>query len=191
MRIRSVATLLVAVVMAIGVVGPVAAANPARDAARLVSAATPTGQNVPSAAGQLDAKAWASVKTELDSSHLPRSTSVSGGVKTTFYTLPSGSMLSLSEAVGGKVSIAPQLSVGACGFLRLCVWLNPGDQLIVAAGSFTALTFIICLAGPIACGVASVVAAATFQAISNRGYICPNYMIVEVLFSPGTVRGCY
>jgi hypothetical protein len=63
--------------------------------------------------------------------------------------------------------------------------------LIVAAGSFAGLTAIICMAGPAACVVAAVVAAAVFQAISNQDYICPNYMVVEVLFSPGTIRGCY
>jgi hypothetical protein len=47
--------------------------------------------------------------------------------------------------------------------------VSRGDQLIVAAGSFYALTAIICPA----CIVAGTVAAAAFQAISNRGYICP------------------
>jgi hypothetical protein len=156
-----------------------------------VLAATPTAQNLPLSSGQVDQKQWASIKAELDSSKLPRSTSVGNGVRTTTYTVPSGSMLSLSEPAGGGSSISPQLSVGGCGFLRLCVWLNRGDQLIVAAGSFAALTAMICLAGPAACVVASAVAAATFQAISNRGYICPNYMVVEILFSPGWIRGCY
>jgi hypothetical protein len=156
-----------------------------------VSAATPTAQRAPASSGQFDPKAWASVKAALDASKLAKSTSLLDGVRTTKYTLADGSILSLSEPVGSRSGISPKLSVGGCGFFRLCVWLNRGDQLIVAAGSFAALTYIICFAGPIACGFALTVAAAVFQAINNRGYICPNYMIVEILFSPGTIRGCY
>lgn len=154
-------------------------------------AATPTIKGAPDATGQLDSKTFASVKKELDSSNLAKSTTISGGVLTTFYTLPGGSMLSLSEPTKVKGTIAPAAYLGGCGFLRLCVWLNRGDQLIVAAGSFAALTALICLAGPAACVVAAAVAAAVFQAISNRGYICPHYMVVEVLFSPGVIRACY
>lgn len=156
-----------------------------------VSAASPSADKLQTSSGQMDPKVWASVKKALDSSALTKSTSVLNGVRTYTYTLPSGSALSLSEPAGGRSAISPQLSVGGCGLLRLCVWLNRGDQLIVAAGSFGALTSIICLAGPAACVVAVAVAAATFQAISNRGYICPHYMVVEILFSPGTVRNCY
>lgn len=157
-----------------------------------VSAATPTAPNLPLSSGQMNLKQWAEVKAELDASKLPKSTSLVNGVRTTKYTLPSGSMLSVSEPAGAKNSISPQLSVGTdCGFLRLCVWLNRGDQLVVAAGSFAALTAIVCLAGPAACVVAATVAAAAFQAISNQGYVCPNYMVMEILFSPGTLRACY
>jgi hypothetical protein len=159
-----------------------------------VSAASSTDQARYSS-DQLSPRQWASLKAELDASQLPRSTTLVDGVRTTIYTLPTGSMLSMSEPVHNKSisreNTSPQLSVGGCGFQRLCVWLNRGDQLIVAAGSFAGLTAIICMAGPAACVVAAVVAAAVFQAISNQGYICPNYMVVEVLFSPGTIRGCY
>jgi hypothetical protein len=156
-----------------------------------VSAATPSTQTAAASTGQFDPKAWAAVKAALDASKLTKSVSVVGGVRTTKYTLADGSALALTEPAGSAHGVSPMLSIGGCGFLRLCVWLNRGDQLIVAAGSFAALTAIICIAGPPACVVAATVAAAVFQAINNRGYICPNYMVVEVLFSPGTIRGCY
>jgi hypothetical protein len=64
--------------------------------------------------------------------------------------------------------------------------------MIVMAGAFTALGILICAAVPvIECAVAAGALAAAAVALQQRGYICPNYMVVELAFSPGTIRGCY
>lgn len=141
--------------------------------------------------GQYGPQAWAQIKAQLNSSSLAHEVTVAGGVRTLTYTLPSGSKLVLQEPAGPNV-VTPQWSVGGCGFLRACVWLNRGDQMIVRAGSFTALGILICAAVPaIGCAVVAGALAAAAVALQQRGYICPNYMVVELAFSPGTLRGCY
>ena len=141
--------------------------------------------------GQYSPQAWVQIKAQLNSSSLAHEVTVAGGVRTLTYTLPSGSKLVLEEPVGPGV-VTPQWSVGGCGFLRVCVWLNRGDQMIVMAGSFTTLGILICAAVPlIECAIVAGALAAAATALQQRGYICSHYMVVELAFSPGTLRGCY
>ena len=79
-----------------------------------VSAAGPTAERPPVSSGELTPREWTSIKKNLDASKLPKSTSVVNGVRTIAYTLPTGSMLTLSEPAGGTPSVAPQASVGGC-----------------------------------------------------------------------------
>lgn len=184
---RRLATLAVGLVMlaapsAVSAHSPGAGDSPAVGAAP--ASAVPLG-------GQYSPQAWAQIKAQLNSSSLAHKVTVADGVRTFTYTLPSGSKLVLEEPVGPNV-VTPQWSVGGCGFLRVCVWLNRGDQLIVMAGVFGVLAAAICFAVPvIGCIVVAGALAAANQALNNRGYICPNYMVVELAFSPGTIRGCY
>jgi hypothetical protein len=163
-------------------------------AATPVSAADPSSGQIPQAtSGQASPSQWAQLKADLNASSLPRSVTVSGGVRTITYTLASGSKLVLTEPAGGTTGQpSPQFSVGGCGFLRLCVWLNRGDQLVLLAGGVYALTAMICIASlGVACVVVGTALVMGLQYIMNRGYVCPNYEVIELAFSPGTIRGCY
>jgi hypothetical protein len=158
------------------------------------TARTATGDAPAQALGastELNQQEWAQLKAELNSSTLPRSVTVADGVRTFVYTLASGSQLVLEEPVGRSV-VTTEFSVGGCGFLRLCVWLNRGDQLVVLAGATYLLVAAICLAAPlVGCLVVGAALVMAQQWLNNRGYICSNYLVVELAFSPGTIRGCY
>jgi hypothetical protein len=168
-------------------------------ASLLLAAATPVMATSPSAdqpaqpmRRALSAGQWAQLKAELNATSLPRSVSVEDGVRTITYTLETGSMLVLNEPAGKSNNLRPQLSVGGCGLLTLCVWLNRGDQLVLAAGGTAFLVGVICAASAgLACLVAGVAMAMAFQWISNRGYICSHYLVVVLLPTPGAIKSCY
>lgn len=81
------------------------------------------------------------------------------------------------------------LSVGGCGFLRLCVYFNRTEQRYIAAGASAAIAAAICIAGtPAACVVASTLVAIASVYISDRGGICSGRLRVQVLPYPGRPR---
>jgi len=162
--------------------------------ARAASHVAPAPVVAPTLGEPLSVKQWMEIKAGLDANPKLVKTSSGSGITGTYtYALPDGPKLVLQGAAPAAVKgVSPQFTVTtSCGFLRLCVRLNRGEQLIVMAGSFAALGAAICL---VSAGVACVVVAAALamaaQWLNNRGYVCPNYMLLELAFSPGTIRGC-
>lgn len=89
----------------------------------------------------------------------------------------------------GSQSDPRYLSVGGCGFLRLCIYFNRTEQRYIAAGAGAAVAAAICIAGtPAACVVAATLVAIAGVFISDRGGICSGRLRVQILPYPGRPR---
>jgi len=155
-----------------------------------VSAATPPTFDAPTSGSQMTPQQWATIKADLNASSLPRTVTVSGGIRTFTYTLPSGSTLVLSEPVGPQPELTTDLRVDWCGFFSICVYLNRADQAALAAGGAVALGALICIVGtPAVCVVAGIALAVAASYIGSYGF-CPNELRVELLPWPGGNIGC-
>lgn len=155
-------------------------------------AATPQAPAGPAggSSGQLTTQQWATLKADLNAGSLPRTVTVSGGVRTFTYTLPTGSALVLREPVGQQPEASSELGLGWCGFLQLCVYLNRADQGALAAGGAVALGALICVLGtPAVCVVAGVALAVAASYIGSYGF-CPNLLQVGLLPVPGSNIRC-
>ena len=99
-------------------------------------------------------------------------------------------MLDTGEfAQGARPSDPRSLSVGRCGFLRLCIYFNRTEQRYIAAGSGAAVAAAICIAGtPAACAVAAALVAMANVFISDRGGICRGRLRLQVFPYPGRPR---
>lgn len=181
-----VAMILTVSLMLVGVV-PVSAATPI--------SGDPAGGSSTQSSTQMTPQQWATIKADLNASSLPRTVTVSGGIRTFTYTLPSGSSLVLSEPVGPQpgvpAEVTSQLGVGVCGFFNVCVYLNRTDQGALAAGGAAFLAIAICAipaVGWISCAaVTSALVVAAFY-IAAYGF-CPRDLQVG-LIPPGSDVRC-
>lgn len=132
---------------------------------------------------------WTALKAGLNSSSdFTRQVVVAGGVRTMTYTHTGGSQLELREPVGKVSEVSPELSVGGCGFLQVCVYFNRTDQGAILAGAAAAIAAAICLvASPAGCIVASAAVAIAFYYLTENGR-CPSRLRVRLLPSPGGAR---
>ncbi len=88
------------------------------------------------------------------------------------YTNDKGMVLELNIPSSGKPQLpGDYLRAGGCGFLQLCVYLNPRDQRALIAGGGAALGIAICAAAPPACPFATVALAVAVSWLRDRG-IC-------------------
>lgn len=189
MRLRLV-TVLMAAVLALMY------AEPAVAAARPTAGPSVTAPSATLAGG--DRAMYEQFKAYLTSSpDFSRQMQVAGNTRIWTFTYQGpvshsvGDKFVLQEPVGSAgAAISPQLSVGGCGFLQVCVWLNQTDQIYLEQFGVGFIAAVICSLAPPMCPFAAGAAAAAWQYLSNHS-LCPNYLVITLFPWPGTVVGCY
>lgn len=147
---------------------------------------------VAGATGQMDTKTYEGLKKALDKHpDFSRADSIVGDTRTLTYTYLDGSKVVLAEPARGRTGgIAPQLSVGGCGWFTVCVWLDQSEQAALIAGGAAFLGVVLCTAFPPACPFTSAALAGAAAWLTYHP-LCQNYLVIEVLPFPGTFKGCY
>jgi hypothetical protein len=189
---RALGVVLLNLVLTVAVAQPVGVA--AASATAVGSQATPA--SVPLAggpAGQLSPEMYAGIKAALNRSpDFSRTVSVSGNTRTLTYTYRTGSAFVFTEPVGNtsQAAVSPNLGVGGCNFLTICVYLDRSDQTVIAAGGAAFLAQALCMAFPPACPIAwgAMTSAATWLAFHPY---CSHMLVITLFPWPGSIISCY
>ena len=120
----------------------------------------------------LDAARIEDLVGELEASHLPRAAAEGSEGMLTNFSLGHGVSIAVPSASGERADAAVSASLIGAGWERgpgVYVSFDKTDQEALSAGVGAALGVAICAAGPVACGIATVVIAAAAVYVVKRG----------------------
>jgi hypothetical protein len=147
------------------------AALPAQAREVDISIAEP-GLRTSSAIVPLDAARVEDLVGELEDSDLPRAATEGPKGAVTTFSLGHGVSIAVPSAPQERADPAVSASLIGAGWERgrgVFVSFNKTDQDALSAGAGAALGVAICAAGPVACGIATVVVAAALVYVTNQG----------------------
>lgn len=129
---------------------------------------------------------WYEASKELERSDLPREYREVDGVPIAEYTVSDGGVFALPA----PAAFENRVRAGIEGW-SIWVEYTPMERQMAANGGVAGIAAGICLAGPVACVVSAVIAAALITYISTKG-VCPNNQRLVMYYSyRGAVERAY